>query len=209
MVNTTNNILNQVKRLKAIAEIGLLYCNTEYDRERYLEISDISLELLSLINNGPSVAFKENIELAQDYPTAKVDIRGVVLSEDNQILLVKESLDNKWSLPGGWADIGSSPKESIIKEFKEETGLTVIPEKLVAVFDKRMHPHPPELLYVYKMVFYCTAKTITISKGFDILDAAYFNLNDLPELSENRILESQIRLVYDKIIANDFATYFD
>jgi len=204
-----SEILNHVKRLKTIAEIGLLYCNTDYDKERYLELRDIGFEMFNLLNDSPNKSFKESIQLPQEYPTPKVDIRGIVLSADNQILLVKESLDNKWSLPGGWADVGSSPKEAVIKEFKEETGLTIVPEKLLAVFDKKMHPHPAEWLYVYKLIFYCSAKTAIVNKGFDILDVGYFNIDNLPELSEHRILESQIRLVYDKIIAQDFTTYFD
>jgi ADP-ribose pyrophosphatase YjhB (NUDIX family) len=54
--------------------------------------------------------------------------------------------DGKWSLPGGWADVGYTPKEVIIKEFKEETGIDIIPERLLAVFDKRKHPHPPRTI---------------------------------------------------------------
>jgi ADP-ribose pyrophosphatase YjhB (NUDIX family) len=56
-----------------------------------------------------------NFPPAKDYPTAKVDIRGMILSPDKKILLVQESLDKKWSLPGGWADIGFSPRETIVK----------------------------------------------------------------------------------------------
>ena len=73
------------------------------------------------------MTLKESFPYHKDYPTAKVDTRGMVLSPGKKILLVKESIDNKWSLPGGWADIGYSPREVIVKEFKEETGLDVIP----------------------------------------------------------------------------------
>ncbi len=144
-----------------------------------------------------------------DYPTAKVDIRGLVLSPDKKVLLVKEIIDIKWSLPGGWADVGNSPKEVITKEFKEEAGLDIIVQKLLAVFDKRKHLHPPQPFYVYKMVFYCEAITSQINKGFDVSDVQYFDIDNLPELSEDRILKSQIELLYNKISASDFETYFD
>ena len=140
----------------------------------------------------------------------KVDTRGLLLSPDKKILLVKESHDNNWSLPGGWADIGYSPREVIVKEFKEETGLVVIPEVLLAVFDKRMHSHPPQSFYVYKMVFYCKAISSQIVKGFDILDVKYFDINHLPALSEDRILKSQIELIlYKKVTGSDYKAYFD
>ena len=144
----------------------------------------------------------------KEYPTAKVDIRGLLI-QAGKILLVRESADGKWSLPGGWADIGYSPKEVIIKEFKEEAGIDVIPEILLAIFDKKMHAHPIQPFYVYKFVFLCKATSTEIKKGFDILDVQYFDINNLPELSEDRILENQIQLVYNKVIENDLTTFFD
>jgi ADP-ribose pyrophosphatase YjhB (NUDIX family) len=111
--------------------------------------------------------------------------------------------------PGGWADVGYSPKETVVKEFKEETGLDVIPKALLAVFDKRLHAHPPQPFYVYKMVFYCEPVSFTFSKGFDVLDVQYFAIDNLPELSADRILKSQIELVYKKVLDSDFQTYVD
>jgi hypothetical protein len=80
---------------------------------------------------------------------------------------------------------------------------------LLAVFDKRMHPHPPQPFYVYKMVFLCEAVSEEINKGFDVLDVQYFSINDLPELSEDRILKSQIEMLYQKVSAGDLTTTFD
>jgi ADP-ribose pyrophosphatase YjhB (NUDIX family) len=207
MTHTTP--LDTIKRLKAIAEIGLLYSKNEYDKERYQEVQDISMDLLHQISSSPLEDLKLMLPLAKDYPTAKVDIRGIAVSSDHKILLVKESVDGKWSLPGGWGDIGHSPKETIIKEFKEETGLEVVPARLLAVFDKRMHPHPPQPFYVYKMVFYCKMISGELAKGFDVLDVQYFRLDELPPLSEDRILETQIRLAAKKIFENDLEVYVD
>ena len=83
------------------------------------------------------------------------------------------------------------------------------PKALLAVFDKRLHAHPPQPFYVYKMVFYCEPVTVEINKGFDVLDVQYFAIDDLPELSKDRILKSQIELVYQKVLASDFQAYFD
>lgn len=202
-------MMEEIKRLKAIADIGLLYSNTAYDQERYLELRELSFSLLSKMSGYSTEILKEIFPLVKEYPTAKVDIRGIIISPDKKVLLAKESADGKWSLPGGWADVGYSPKETIIKEFKEETGIDVIPKTLLAVFDKRLHPHPPQASYVYKMVFYCEAISSQIEKGFDILEVDYFSIEHLPELSEGRILRSQIELLYRKIKAGDFITYFD
>jgi len=192
-------LLEELKRLNALADIGLLYSKNEYDNERYAEIKNIALRLLQTISDHEIAQLKTTFPAAADYPTAKVDIRGLVLSPDKKILLVKESADGKWSLPGGWADIGCSPKEVIVKEVKEETGLDIVPQRLLAVFDKRMHAHPPQPFYVYKLVFLCEAVSAVITKGFDVLDVQYFTTDALPELSEDRILKSQIELLYHKI----------
>ncbi|MGI8634881.1 MAG: NUDIX hydrolase N-terminal domain-containing protein [Segetibacter sp.] len=207
MVNTA--FLNEIKRLTALADTGLLYCKNEYDKERYLELREISFRLLHEFSSSSFEDLKFMLPAVKDYPTAKVDIRGLAISKDKKILLVKESVDEKWSLPGGWADVGYSPKETIVKEFKEETGLDVIPERLLAVFDKKMHPHPPQPFYVYKMVFYCKQISTEITKGFDVLDVQYFALDHLPELSEDRILKSQIQIVASNVLTGNKEVYVD
>ncbi|HEX8316136.1 MAG TPA: NUDIX hydrolase [Flavisolibacter sp.] len=202
------NLLEEAVQLKSIADVGLLYCTNEYDRERYLAIAEISLRLLNDLSQHPMELLREAFPLAKDYPTAKVDIRGLILSPEKEVLLVKEGADKRWSLPGGWADIGYSPKETIIKECKEETGLDVIPERLLAVFDKSKHNHPPQPEYVYKMVFLCKPVSFILQKGHDVLDVKYFPVSGLPQLSENRILKSQIELVYQKV-KEESTAYFD
>lgn len=189
--------LEQLKRLNALADTGLIYTDSDYDRERYVEIKQIVMQLM----NGMAIADWPVVEklfaTPIDYPTAKVDVRAFVLSADKQqVLMVKEKADRRWSLPGGWADVGYSPAENVVKECREETGIEVTPLRLLAVFDKRKHPHPPEAYYVYKIVVLCEALTTEVNKGFDVLDAGYFSLMDLPPLSEDRILKSQIDTLY-------------
>jgi ADP-ribose pyrophosphatase YjhB (NUDIX family) len=123
--------------------------------------------------------------------------------------MAQESADNRWSLPGGWADIGHTPSQVIEREVFEETGMQVKAERLLAVFDKKCHPHPPEPHYAYKFVFGCSLKGGELKNGFDMLDVGFFALDHLPPLSEVRILESQIRLAYDKWTSGDMFTYFD
>jgi ADP-ribose pyrophosphatase YjhB (NUDIX family) len=205
----SNKVLENLKRLKAIADVGLLYCTNEYDKERYGELQEISFRLLKDATGHSQQKLLEVFPAVKDYPTAKVDVRALVLSEDQKILLVQESADGLWALPGGWGEIGFSPAETAVKECKEETGLDVIAENLLAVFDKRKHNHPPQPFYVYKMIFYCKPITNDLSKGFDVLDVDYFAANKLPPLSENRILKEQIELLYTKVIASDFVPYFD
>jgi ADP-ribose pyrophosphatase YjhB (NUDIX family) len=202
-------LLTLITRLRSVADIGLLYAKNEYDIERYTEMQQIAIAMLDNVTGWGVDDIKFNFPIAADYPTVKVDVRGLLLNAQNQILLAKESADGRWSLPGGWADIGYTAKEVITKEFEEETGLHVVPECLLAVFDKKMHPHPPQPFYVYKMVFLCRATSTSLNKGFDVLDVKYFDINNLPELSEDRILKSQIELLYQKVIGGDLVAEAD
>ena len=205
----TNELMRDITRLLSIADLGLLYHNNDFDKERYEELREISLRLLSTFSHQSDDELNTLLPVAKDYPTVKVDIRGLVLSPDKKILLVKESTDSKWSLPGGWADVGYSAKETIVKEIKEETGLDAEVKHLLAVFDKHKHPHPPEPHYVFKMLFYCEALSTELQKGFDVLDVGYFSINELPELSTNRILQTQLELAYNKVMQHNFNPYVD
>lgn len=204
-----DTLLDDAKRLKAIAETGLIYCKNDYDIDRYNELLEIAYRMIARLAEQPIEQVKVLLPQSADYPTAKVDIRCFILSESNEVLLVRESIDGKWSLPGGWADIGYSPKETAKKEAKEETGLDVVVDRLVAVMDKRMHDHPQEPYYIYKMFFHCKPVTTILNKGFDVLDVQYFSIDALPELSEDRILRSQIELVFQKVVQADLLPYCD
>lgn len=204
-----HDFLNDIKRLKNIADIGLLYAKDEYDRERYAELNDISLKMMSQLTDTPLSKIADFYAPTVDYPTPKVDIRALVLNEKNQILLARERSDGHWSLPGGWADIGLTAREVAVKEVFEETGLTVSTTRLLAVFDKKCHPHPPQPFYVYKFVVLCNDVSGALKAAHDILAVGYFDIQNLPPLSENRILASQIELVFQKVMHNDLTTYFD
>ena len=203
------NALERIKRVKTLADTGLLYADNEYDKERYEELASISLQLMSITSGQSFSVLQDFFMPVNDYPTPKVDVRGLILNEVNEVLLVKESLDGKWSLPGGWGEVGFTPSEVIRKEIKEETGLDATATRLLAVYDKRCLPHPPQPLYVYKLVFLCEALTGSLSPGFDIVDARYFAMEHLPELSEERILASQIEQVHELAAKEGSSAYFD
>ena len=201
--------LNSIKRLKAIAETGLIYSQNDYDSERYQELLDISKTLMAQIADRPITALDNFFVPKEDYPTVKVDVRGLVLNEKDELLMAQEGEDNKWAIPGGWADIGDTPKEAIIKEIREETGLHTKVERLLAVYDKRCHPHPPQPFYIYKMCFLCKVVGGELRSGFDINGTQWASLNELPELSEDRILESQLKQLYKLAKQPQANTYFD
>lgn len=204
------NYLNLAKRIKALADTGLVFTQNEYDIARYEELKEISFEMMELITHQPIKEIKQFYGKVIDYPTPKVDVRGIVLNEKNEILLVKEKADNCWTPPGGWGEVGLSPSENVIKEVKEESGLNVKVERLLAVFDKKCHPHPPQPYYVYKLLFHCIpVGELNFAPDCEILDIGFFPIHQLPDLSVDRILESQLKTAYNQIINQSSITIFD
>ena len=205
-----NNIfLEYIKRIKAISDTGLLYSLSEYDTDRYKELQSISIEMMGMLADKEPKILKNFYLPQKDYPTPKVDIRGLILNDKKEILMVREKEDGKWSLPGGWAEIGFSPSEVIQKETKEETGFSIRVIRPLAIYDKKFHQHPPQPAYVYKIVFLCEITGGNISTAFDITGIGYFNINSLPEVSECRILKTQIEQLYRKAASGEMDIYFD
>jgi len=191
-MDVSENLLNQIKQVKSLAEAGLVFNKENYDAERYEELRSLALEMMSIVSDKPVDQLKDFFVPETDYPTAKVDVRGLILNEQDQVLLVKEIVDNKWTLPGGWADVGLTPTENVLKEIEEETGFKAEVIRLLAVLDKRNYPHPPQTHYVYKLCFLCKIKEGSFDPNFDIGGVDWFDMNQLPELSSDRILEEQL-----------------
>jgi len=191
--------LGSLLRIKALAQIGLNFRNSDYDQERYEEIRGIADGLIADLTNWPveKVGWLHKGEVS--YITPKVDVRVVILQSE-QLLLIREKADGLWALPGGWADIGYSPTQVAKKEAKEETGLDIEVGRLLAVFHNHdpAHRHPPSRFHVYKLFFASQVTGGNISDhGHEVLDIGYFDVDRLPPLSEERNTLSQITKLVD------------
>lgn len=206
------NLLAIAKRLQSLAQAGIFYSDhNPFDRERYQEVSDLSVQILTELTDEPIERISNLFTQERDgYQTPKVDIRAVVFNESGEILMVKEKVDGCWSLPGGWADVGYSPAEVAVKEVQEETGLDVKTVRLLAVIDKRNHPHPPEGWYVYKIFILCEKIGGEIAVNTtETSDIQYFSLQNIPTLSEPRNVFSQIKLMFEYRDNPEKKVYFD
>jgi len=195
MIQPQHPWLEFAKRVQALAQSGLTYAENDYDLERYQELSEISVKLMSEISGTDVERVRELFTNEIGYQTPKVDVRAVIFKED-KIVLVREKIDNCWSLPGGWADVGFTPAEVAVKETHEEAGLEVKPVKLLAVLDKKCHPHPPSPYHTYKIFIRCEITGGTLQRGSETLDVQYFGRDELPELSTERGTISQVQLMF-------------
>lgn len=192
-----NELLDIAQRIRALSQTGLVYSDNEYNTERYEELLHLSNAMTALITDNDVSTIEGCFSVENDYVTPKVDIRAAVFNDKNEILLVQERADGGWAMPGGWADVGYSPKEVAVKEVREETGLCVEPVRLLAVLDKRCQNHPPAPHYAYKIFILCKLIGGEFTSAFDILDKGFFKQDEIPPLSEERTLKSQIDLMFE------------
>jgi ADP-ribose pyrophosphatase YjhB (NUDIX family) len=190
-------LLAVAQRLQAIAQAGITYRNSPYDAERYEEVRELSAELLQALNDEPLERIVCAFASETGYPTPKVDVRAVLFRGHGEVLLVRERSDHdRWTLPGGWADVGYSPFEVAVKEAREETGLAVEPVRLLALFDKRKHDHPPHPWHTYKIHVECRAVGGELqSQTLETSGAQWFRAEELPalELSTERTTLAQLQ----------------
>ncbi len=191
-----NKWLHWAKRIQAISQSGIAFTKDEFDLERYEELRMISAEMLAEHVDLEVEQLHMLFANEEGYATPKVDVRGVVFQE-GKILMVKEKIDDHWSLPGGFCDVGLSPTENIVKEIKEESGFDVKPTRLLAVMDKNKHPHPPEVYHYYKLFILCEIIGGQATKGIETQEIAFFEEHHLPPLSLNRNTQSQIKTMFE------------
>jgi ADP-ribose pyrophosphatase YjhB (NUDIX family) len=189
--------LHIAKELQAIAQAGIEFSENKYDLERYQQIREISVRIMHNYTDAPVEKIRDLFAFEKGYQTPKIDVRGVVFRE-GKILMVRETIDGMWTLPGGWADVGLSPFENAAKEVWEEAGIKVKPVRLLAVFDKLKHPHTPDIYHIYKMFILCKDSGQNIKNGMETSDAGWYGRNEIPSaLSLPRITLSQIETMFD------------
>ena len=188
--------IDALQRLRAIAQTGLTYGVGPYDLERYAEImSIVDRALVELLRATPQ-AVAENYALAKGYPTPKLDVRAAVFVED-RVLLVRETADGQWTLPGGWVNETDSPREAAEREVHEESGYRVRVTQLVAIKDRNRHAYRPKMLGgCYKLLFLAEFQGGTATTSIETSAVAFFPIDELPPLSEGRTLPDDIREAY-------------
>ena len=199
--------LQWATELQALAQAGLFYSKDVFDLERFQRIRDISAEMVSLQSDLPVEKVKELFCCESGYQTPKLDTRAAVF-QDGKILLVQER-DGKWSLPGGWVDVGLSIAENTVKEAREEAGLDVTADLVIAVQDREKHNRPVYAYKICKIFMLCTVVGGAFVPNSETVGSGYFGLDELPELSEDKNTREQIELCFQAHQAEHWTTVFD
>src|SRR3989344_1191040 len=88
--------------------------------------------LLNKFLNNPLFSFSMITEIEPKGFSPKFHSTGIYLIHDGRFVTLKRSDDykGKWSTPGGGIEKGEDPHDTIVREVKEEGGLTIEKTKL-------------------------------------------------------------------------------
>ncbi len=193
--------------LQSLAQAGLTYGKDAFDLQRYQRIRDISAQMMSHMTEIPLDRVKNLFCGDRGYQTPKLDTRAAIF-EDGKILLVRER-DGRWALPGGWVDMDISVGKNVVKEVREEAGLTVTAEKVIAVQDRAKHNLPVYAYGVCKVFVQCAVVGGAFEENLETTESGYFSLEELPELAEEKNTKEQIALCFQAYHAENWKTLLD
>ncbi len=111
-------------------------------------------------------------------------VGGCIRNDSGEILLQKRTDKNCWGFPGGAMEIGENAKETVIREIKEETGLTVIPHQLIGIYTGYFDEYPNgDKAQVITIFFDLTiVGGHLITNNTETIELKFFSESDMPKL---------------------------
>jgi ADP-ribose pyrophosphatase YjhB (NUDIX family) len=184
-VVSVSDLLRWSEALSGIARTGLGFTQSLYEQERFEEVLRVAADIAAVAGHthepGPLVEEWMKIvgEGVAGYVTPKVAVGAVVGDDEGRILLVQRADSGIWLYPTGWADVGYSPAEVVVKEVGEETGIECVPERLIAVLDGLRLGFTR--IPLYSLVFHCRVVGGELAAHpLECADVGWFAEDELP-----------------------------
>ena len=190
---STTDFAKAIQRMLAITDTGLTYSKDPYDRERYEDLRQILWSVLQDQTELDQEELTAILKPTGSYATPLMDVRAWIV-QDQKICLVRGQGEDTWALPGGFGEVGYSPKENIRKEVQEETGFSVEVGSLLAVFDTNRFQLQNK--QYAKFVFDCQLLDGRFQENQEVAELGFFDIANLPPLSEKRITKEQMDILW-------------
>ena len=109
----------------------------------------------------------------------------IIFNKKGQVLLQRRSDDGLWGNPGGCMELGESIYDTVIREIKEETNISLIKENLkifnIYSGEEQYHIYPnKDEAYFVNIMFETIIDDIEVEKDEESLDLKFFDLDKIP-----------------------------
>ncbi len=192
--------------MRGMATLSRTFASNVYETERAHRMMELATAVAALAEGEPVEEVRAIFE-AEPWlrisPALGVD--AAVLDAEGRILLIQRKDNGTWALPGGIAEIGSTPAEAVLRELWEEAGLRGEVTRLLGLFDNRRWPGWSKV-HMWHLTLLVTCDDLTPAPGIECLDARFFAPEALPaEMHGNH----RPRLIETFAALRSGTTYFD
>lgn len=178
-------LFSLLDELRILAQNGIEYADNPYDQERYERILELTSEWYGRSVELPPTEVQARFAEEVGHVTPKVSADAAIFDDDGRILLQLRADDSTWSLPSGYTEPNESPRETAIRETREETGLIVDPVELVGVNTRKPGEYGPHCLVAHLYLCTITGGELTLSHEGE--DLRYWHLEKVPTWHKNHL----------------------
>ena len=108
-------------------------------------------------------------------PRQRIGVSLVAFDEHDRVLVLRHVFHPfaPWGLPGGWLKRNEDPAAGVLRELREETGLTAVLGPVICV------AHEPSPVHV-GIAYLGRVQPVPITLSLEIIEAAWFEVDALP-----------------------------
>ncbi len=125
---------------------------------------------------------------------------GLVQRADGRLLVARRRDNGLWHFPGGYLDFGENAAQGLVRELCEETGLEVIPQRLLGIFSPPeiwVYPNGDRVQSVVALFACCPTGGSLRIDGTETLDLAWLTADEALTMDTHPLLKPVYRAALD------------
>ena len=197
--NKFDHYYDFIIKVLSIAKIGRVFSKDPYALDNYGELEKLAMKELE---NFEGLKFnKPDLFTREIYPTPSVSVRTCIFNDKNEVLMVREFPEEKYSLPGGWCDLYDSPSEAAKAECEQEAGAKIKNMQLIGILNRtpfKVFPAGTPLsksVPEYVIIFRADLDGKLGNHLYETDKVGFFKVNKLPELSGKVTKEEMKKMI--------------
>lgn len=120
---------------------------------------------------------------------------GILVNDQQEVLLNLRTDTHNWSLPGGYLEYGETYAEACVREYKEDSGLDVKIVAPIGIFDKgeTVYPNGDVVQTITELFLVTAIGGQQLQHATDeTIKLAYFDFDNLPPLLNQQTADTLV-----------------